>query len=134
MNHQEEVAAPRSVVTVVDDDPGVRCSLKFSLEIEGFAVRTFGSASEVLDSSEVRRTQCFVIDHKMPGMNGLDLVSCLRARHILTPAVLITSQPDAELTRRAARAAIPIVEKPLLDNALIERVRAACAQGKSTKT
>src|SRR5262245_17080202 len=44
---------------------------------------------------------------------------------------LITSHPTAELTRRAAGANGPIVEKPLLGNALMERIRDACAQKSS---
>ena len=37
------------VVIVVDDDPAVRNSLKFSLEIEGFVVRLYASGAELLD-------------------------------------------------------------------------------------
>jgi hypothetical protein len=44
----------------------------------------------------------------------------------LTPAILIISHPNAALNARAQKAAIPIVEKPLLGNALVERIREAC--------
>jgi len=58
----------------------------------------------------------------------LDLIGKLRDKAISTPAILITSHPTAELARRAAGANVPIVEKPLLGNALMERIRDACAQ------
>ena len=37
---------------------------------------------------------CFVIDYKMPNMNGLDLASRLRNRNIAAPIILITGYPD----------------------------------------
>jgi FixJ family two-component response regulator len=61
-------------------------------------------------------------------MTGLELVAALRQRHITAPAILITSHPTILLQERAARAGIPIIEKPLLGNALFERVRDALAR------
>ena len=50
--HTADLAA-RDIVVVVDDDPAVRNSLKFSLEIEGFAVRIFGSGGELLEARDL---------------------------------------------------------------------------------
>ena len=47
MNHGR-VAVPTPTVIVVDDDAAVRGSLKFALEIEGFAVRTYPTAEDAL--------------------------------------------------------------------------------------
>lgn len=128
MDPQLNLAVPRSVIIVVDDDPAVRNSLKFSLEIEGFLVRLYGSGSELLGEREMPRCSCLVVDQRLPGIAGLDLICKLREQSVSTPAILITSQPTAELARRAAGANVPIVEKPLLGNALMERIRDACAQ------
>jgi hypothetical protein len=38
------------------------------------------------------------------------------------PAILITSHPTATVSERAARAGVPIVEKPLLGNTLFDRI------------
>lgn len=114
------------IVLVVDDDPAVCSSLKFSLELEGFAVRTYSDAATVLGSTDVGSAQCLVVDYRLPGMNGLQLLQELRARAIVTPAILITSHPSAVLSHAAARAGISIVEKPLLGNALGESVHHAC--------
>ena len=116
----------RPVVAVVDDDPAVCGSLKFALELEGFAVRTYHSGAELLGAGDVADCNCFVIDQRMPGMTGMELVEALRARQVLTPVILIISHPNAALSARAQKAAIPIVEKPLLGNALVERIREAC--------
>jgi FixJ family two-component response regulator len=68
----------------------------------------------------------------MPGMNGLDVVGELRQRHVSVPAILITSHPSAALSRRAATAGIPIVEKPLLGDTLIERIRHILSAAETT--
>jgi FixJ family two-component response regulator len=116
------------LVVVVDDDPAVCESLKFSLELEGFAVRTYGSGSELFHTGDFDACKCFVIDQRMPAMTGMELITKLRDQRILTPAILIISDPSAALSARAATAGIPIVEKPLLSNTLVDRIREACRQ------
>ena len=123
MDRHDELTAHVAIVGVVDDDPAVRNSLKFSLEVEGFVARIYPDAQALLDEPVLSHFDCLVADQSMPGMTGLDLVSALRARKILVPAVLITSHPPKALVARAGAAAVPIVEKPLLGNALIEKIR-----------
>lgn len=115
----------RPVVVVVDDDPAVRGSLKFSLELEGFAVRTYGDGAEFLHASD-HACDCFVIDQQMPGMSGMELIGKLREQKIAVPAILIISHPHAVLSARAATAGVSIVEKPLLGNTLVDKIREAC--------
>ena len=131
MKEWHEISAPRWLVIVVDDDPAVRNSLKFSLEIEGFTVRDFASAAELLNARDLPGCSCLVIDERLPGMSGLELIARLRERHNSVPAILITSNPNAALTARAARANTPIIEKPLLGNALVDKIRAVCASADS---
>jgi FixJ family two-component response regulator len=61
----------------------------------------------------------------MPGMTGLEVADKLRERGIPVPIILITSHPNAVLNERAMSAGIPVVEKPLLGNALLDTIRAA---------
>lgn len=124
MDTQDKSTSPTATVIVVDDDAAVRNSLKFSLEIEGFSVRAYSDGAELLRAGELTPCACFVIDQKLPGMTGLDVIAKLRDRKVRAPAILITTQPDAALARRAGKAGVPIVEKPLLGNALIESIRA----------
>ena len=124
-HHEPAVANP--VIVVVDDDAAVRGSLKFALEIEGFAVRTYPKGDDLLGDLRLGDCACFIIDQRLPGMNGLDVVAELRKERIAAPVILITSHPTNIVQERAARAGVPIVEKPLLGNALIDRVRDAIA-------
>jgi two-component system, LuxR family, response regulator FixJ len=111
------------LVGVVDDDPAVRHSLKFSLEVEGFAVGVYAGAQDLLQDDDLRRFRCLVIDQHMPGMTGLDLVARLRDRQLSVPVVLITSHPPRALVVAADKAGVPIVEKPLFGNALPDKIR-----------
>ena len=114
------------VVVIVDDDPAVCGSLKFSLELEGFAVRAYASAAELLRDGDLSACDCFVIDQRMPAMSGMELIAKLRDRDVLAPAILLISDPNPALSARARAADIPIVEKPLLGNALVDRICEAC--------
>jgi len=128
VNTKTTFSNPCTVVIVGDDDIAVRNSLKFSLEIEGFAVFAYRCAADLLDSSDPPDCGCFVVDQILPGMTGLDLIAKLRERRILTPAILITSHPSAAVIDRAKQAHVRIIEKPFLNNTLIEGIRAACSQ------
>ena len=113
---------------VVDDDPAVLGALKFALELEGFSVADYRSGSELLAQSELPQAGCLVIDFRLPDMDGLALLGALRDRAIDLPAVLITSHPTQGLRGRAAAVAVPIIEKPLLGNALFEAIESALAR------
>jgi two-component system response regulator FixJ len=128
MNNQLQTS-PSPLVMIVDDDLAVRNSLKFSLEVEGFAVRVFAAGDDLLTERELPAAGCLVIDQNMPGMNGLDVVATLRARDIRVPAILITGHPTAALNASAARVGVPVIEKPLLGSALLDRIRDALAGG-----
>jgi FixJ family two-component response regulator len=121
-----EIASIRPIL-VVDDDPAVRSSLKFALEIEGFSVRTYADAQELLDEPDLPADGCLLIDVNMPGMSGLEVLAVLRARNIAIPAILITGHANPSVLARAAAAAVPVVEKPFTGNALFEAVHSALA-------
>ncbi len=126
------MAIPHPIIAVVDDDAAVRNSLKFSLEIEGFAVRTYASGEELLGSCGLSDCQCFVVDQNMPRMNGLELVAALRDQGVKVPALLISAHLSPAITRQASAAGIVAVEKPFLGNALLESIRAAVGAKRSS--
>jgi two-component system, LuxR family, response regulator FixJ len=129
MKPQPVLTKSAPVIVVVDDDVAVCNSLKFSLELDGFAVRAYRSAAELLNAGDLSSCNCFIIDQNMPVMSGMELIAKLRERKVLAPAILIVSQPNATLSARATAAKVPIVEKPFFGNTLLDRIREACHQG-----
>jgi two-component system response regulator FixJ len=117
--------APNSgvVVIVISDDLAVRSSLKFWLEIEGLVVRSYVSGADLLSAGDLERCDCYVVDQKTSAPSALNLIAQLRDRHLTAPAILITSHPSRSLCERAEKANIPIVEKPLVGNALLDKIR-----------
>jgi FixJ family two-component response regulator len=114
------------MIYVVDDDSDVLGSLQFLLEADGFAVRTFKSAAALLRDGTSDGADCFVIDYKMPDMNGIDLIKRLRSKDISAPIILITGHPDEHINERAATAGVHhVLRKPLLDDSLIGHIRGA---------
>jgi two-component system response regulator FixJ len=116
-------AKAKDAVLVIDDDSDVLASLKFALEVDGFSVEVFRSAEELLARPLPAGPACLVVDYRLPGMDGIELVSSLRARGMETPALLITTDPPPHVRQRSAEAGLAIVEKPLLGNALAEAIR-----------
>ena len=110
------------VVVLVDDDGPLLEALTLSLETEGFRVLPYASAEALLADRNLPPRGCLVLDQKLPGMDGLALLTRLRSDGIILPATLITT-PSAAITRRAAAAGVSIVEKPLQGQNLAERVR-----------
>jgi response regulator RpfG family c-di-GMP phosphodiesterase len=63
----------RGPVCIVDDDAGVCDSLIVLLETYGFAVLAYASGAKLLKDDRRRTARCLVIDHHMPGRDGLDV-------------------------------------------------------------
>jgi two-component system, LuxR family, response regulator FixJ len=119
---------PHGKVLIIEDDPAVRTSLKFALEVEGFLARIYQTGGELLKDTDIPQDGCLVVDYKLPDMNGLDLIFELRRRKIDLPAILITTHPNAAVRNRAVRAGIPLIEKPLLNDLLFQGIRTALAR------
>ena len=116
----------RPVIFVVDDDPGVLGSLRFLLETDGFDVETFRSGPALLNAVAAKGADCFVIDYKMPNIDGIDLASRLRSRDIAAPIILITGYPDDNIPAKAAVAGVyDVLLKPHIEESLVARIRGA---------
>ena len=122
------ICTPRPAVILVDDDPAVTHAMQFSFDLEGLDVRSFRDGESLLAVDDLPEKGCLILDHNLPGMDGLALLDRLRAANIRLPAILITTNPRAALRNRAAAAGVPIIEKPLLTDALLTAVRTALAR------
>ena len=104
---------PHPPVFVIDDEEPVRASLAKLLRAMGFPSRTFASATSYLESDAMGEDGCLLLDLRMPGMSGVDLVEELHRRAITVPIIVMTGQTDLESVQRLE--AFPLVgflEKP----------------------
>jgi two-component system, LuxR family, response regulator FixJ len=120
---QFHVTVPECTVFLVDDDDGSRSALRFLLEAEGFAVRAYRTPEGLLNEGKPSPDGCLVTDYNMPGMNGLELVSALRSRGNLIPAILVTGDPNRMVRDRAAAADVPIIDKLSAADSLVGRIK-----------
>jgi FixJ family two-component response regulator len=126
MRNEEPRRAPRSLVSVVDDDESVRESLPDLLREFGFTARSFASAEEFLASEYVGQTNCLVLDVGMPGMSGPELQRELKRRGRHIPIVFITANRDEVVGPRIlAQGAAACLFKPFSDTALLEALNSA---------
>jgi FixJ family two-component response regulator len=122
MSNNPGFSIAKRTVLVVDDDAAVRASLQFCLEVEGFRVKTYSCGADLLTDSDLPATGCLVIDYRLPGINGLDLLAELRRRNITLPAILVTTHPNQSVRARSKAAGVKLIEKPLLNEALFEGI------------
>ncbi len=114
------------LIYIVDDDASLRRSLKNLLTSVGFRVETFESAEAFVESVRRDSIGCVVLDLRMGGMSGLDLLRHLAATGSRIPVIMLTAHGDDEMRRRSLQAgAVAFLEKPVQGAALLDAVRTA---------
>jgi FixJ family two-component response regulator len=114
------------LISVVDDDNSVRESLQGFIRSLGFAAEVFASAEDFLNSDHPRKTDCLILDVRMPGMNGLELQRQLVAGQSGIPVIFITSHEDDVARSQALKdGAVDYLLKPFSEEALLNAIHTA---------
>jgi len=114
------------VISVVDDDESLRRSLGNYLRSVGFRVEAFASSEDFLRSARRESAGCLVLDLRMTGMSGLDLLRHLAAANVRVPAVILTAHGTAEMRERCLVAgAVAFLDKPFHGDALLDAIQTA---------
>jgi FixJ family two-component response regulator len=116
------------LISVVDDDASVRRALRRLLQLAGYAVETFASASEFLDSPAMGVTSCLVLDIHLQDMTGFELQDRLAATSAAIPLIFITAHDDAATRERVRQAGAGLyLRKPFEKRALLAAIEWALA-------
>ncbi|HYC53981.1 MAG TPA: sigma-54 dependent transcriptional regulator [Candidatus Binatia bacterium] len=112
-------------VLIVDDEERMAGVAAMALARAGYACETCSSAENALESLDASLADVVVTDWKMPGMDGLELLRRIRARHPGLPVVMITAHGSVPSAVQAMReGAFDYVTKPF-DN---DELRAVVAR------
>jgi FixJ family two-component response regulator len=122
MSHGEQT------VFIVDDEGSVRDSQRWLLESIRLHVETFESAEAFLASYTQERSGCLVLDVRMPGISGPELMDQLNCIGAPIPIIFLSAHGDVPLTVRAMKGgAFDFLQKPYNNQEFLDRVRQALA-------
>jgi two-component system response regulator FixJ len=120
------MTSPTHSIAIVDDDDAVRRSTAKLLESAGHRVLSFASGDEFLRARLPQDVNCILLDIRMPGTNGLDVLRAL-GEHDHPPSVLVlTGHGDIPMAVEAMRlGALDFLEKPYAPKTLLAAVDSA---------
>jgi len=122
-----------TLIAVVDDETSVCKALKRLLRSMGFAVETFISGDNFLQSLRDHVPHCVVLDLHMPGVNGFDVQVRLASAGVRVPVIVITGYDTDESRERVLEAgAAAYLRKPIDDRSLLDAI--ASALGKEAES
>ena len=117
------------LIHLVDDEAAVRDSLALLIGTVGLRVQTWAHPQDFLDHFDREAIGAVVLDVRMPGLGGLQVLETLLAQGADQPVVMLTGHGTVAMCRRAFKAgAAEFLEKPVDDQALLDALQAAVRQ------
>jgi two-component system nitrogen regulation response regulator GlnG len=122
------------IVWVIDDDQSIRWVLEKALEKAHIGVRSFASASGILETLERGRPDALITDVRMPGMDGFELLGKIQGRYPDLPVIVITAHSDLDSAITAYQGgAFEYLPKPFDVREAVELTRRAVEHGRSSR-
>jgi two-component system nitrogen regulation response regulator NtrX len=123
------------LVLIVDDERGIRETLRAVLEDEGFECEAVASGEECLKAVERRAFGCVLLDVWLTGIDGLETLTRIRGQGTDTAVVMISGHATIETAVRATKlGAFDFIEKPLSIEKTVLTVRNALRQRELERT
>ena len=119
-------------ILFIEDDPMNRRVVKDMLDVAGATMAEAGLAEEGLARIEYERFDVVLMDLRMPGMDGIEAIKRIRARHdekAKLPVIVVTADTAADLRERClAAGADDVLFKPVAMDALFDSIGRVLAQ------
>jgi two-component system nitrogen regulation response regulator NtrX len=120
---------PKSRVLVIDDEMAIRDSLRMTLEYEGYDVSGAATGQEGLTLVDREPPDIVLLDVKMPGMDGLEVLERLHATHETLPVIVVSGHGTISTAVEATKkGAFDFIEKPFASDRLLVSLRNALDQ------
>jgi DNA-binding response OmpR family regulator len=101
-------------ILIVDDETNVRLNFRTTLETEGYEAFEVSSGEEAVQLLAEHSFALAILDIRMPGMDGLELLAKMRESGIRVPAMIVTAYSDVPNAVKAMKlGAIDFLQKPL---------------------
>lgn len=127
----ERIRNPDTCVFVVEDDPGMSVLYQGLLASIGVDARFFSSGDEFFAAWSPDWKGGLILDLRMPGMGGIEVLRRLRAMDSTLPAIVVTGFAEIRSTVQAMKlGAVEFIEKPFANSELIDAVQAMLVQGR----
>lgn len=121
-------------ILVVDDEPAIRDTMRMILDYDGYETVLAASGQEALQIVERDPPDLAFLDIKMPGMDGLEVLSRIRAATDTVPVVIVSAHGSASSALEAGRlGAFRFIEKPLSKDYVLDAVREGLELGSLRK-
>jgi two-component system, NtrC family, nitrogen regulation response regulator NtrX len=118
-------------ILIVDDERGIRDTLRAVMEDEGFVAAAVSTGEDCLKAIERRAYDCVLLDVWLPGIDGLETLKQLRSVGSDAAVVIISGHGNVETAVRATKlGAFDFIEKPLSIEKTVLTVRNALRQRK----
>ena len=111
-------------ILVCDDDPQIVRALRVILRDAGYETIASETGEEALDRAAVRPPQAAILDLMLPGIDGVEVCTQLRAWSEMPILVLSAVDEEAEKIRALKRGADDYVTKPFAPGELLARLEA----------
>src|SRR5262245_55060068 len=116
-------------ILVVDDEPSIRASLRMILQHSGYTFLEASSGQEALEKVGGQEPDAVILDVKMPGMDGLEVLEALRRRGSDLPVIVVSGHGDIETAVKATKlGAFNFIEKPFGEERVLLEIRNALEQ------
>ena len=113
----------------VDDEPGIRQVAASILKRSGYGVRCFARAADCLKQLPTENCSLLITDLKMPGMDGMMLLSRVKRVAPWVPVVVISGYGDIAMAVRAMElGAVDFIEKPFVKETFIKKIRSVLSR------
>lgn len=126
---------PPGSVFLVDDDDSFRRSIARLLDLAGFPVRTFPSVGDFLVAHPKEECGCLLLDMRMPGPDGMELLEHFHREQTGPPVVFLTGHGEVPSAVEAMRkGAFDFLTKPVEKETLVETVRKALRHAEEARS
>ncbi len=124
----------RGAILVVDDEPDIRTTLDYSLNLSGYHVETVSSGSEALEMFGQKKFEVVITDHEMPGMSGLEVMAKMKSIAPHIPVIIITGYGTVANAVEAMKSgASDYILKPFTPDILEKAVKNAIGTVRNSK-